>query len=210
MRKLNLIGRRFGKLTVVEQDGKDNSGHTTWKCKCDCGKMTIARGSHLKNGDIQSCGCIGKEELIARSTKHGLEHTRLYRIWQGMLIRCYNPKANRYSRYGGRGIIVCDEWRNDLKAFCDWAYSNGYKDNLTLERKDNNGPYSPENCEWATQKEQMNHTSRSRYVTINGITRTVSQWAEANGIKKSAIYSRLKLGWDIERAVTEPTKKRKE
>lgn len=202
-KKLDLIGERFGRLVVEESAGIDSSGHTTWKCKCDCGNVKIARGSHLKRGYIQSCGCLAIDTLKENSTKHGLEHTRLYRIWHGMLIRCHNPKSNRYHRYGGRGITVCDEWRYNLQAFYDWALANGYRDNLTLDRKDNDGPYSPENCKWSTYKEQLNHTSVNHFVTIDGTTKTVTQWAEENGIKISTVYTRLSRGWSIERAITE-------
>ena len=206
---LNLTDQRFGKLIVEGRAGTDSSGHTTWLCKCECGNTTIARGSHLKRGYIQSCGCLATETLAKRSTKHGLERTRIYRIWNGMMIRCYNPKSNRYNRYGGRGITVCDEWKNDVKAFYDWAMANGYQDHLTIERKDNDGPYSPENCTWATMKEQLNHTSRNHMVTVSGVTKTVTQWVEDNGIAISTVYSRLQRGWTIERAVTEPSKTRK-
>lgn len=207
--KLNLTGERFGRLIVEEQAGKDSSGHSTWLCRCDCGNTKVARGSHLKRGYIQSCGCLVVDTLRKNSTKHGLEKTRIYRIWSGMISRCYNPESNRYHRYGDRGITVCEDWRNDVQSFYDWAMANGYRDDLTIERKDNDGPYSPDNCVWATMKQQQNHTSRNRYVTIDGETKTVSQWAEENGIKKSAVYGRLKSGWPIERAVTEPTKQRK-
>ena len=144
------------------------------------------------------------DTLVKNATKHGLEHTRIYRIWRGMLNRCYNPRSNRYHRYGGRGITVCDEWKNDVKAFYDWALSSGYREELTIERKDNDGPYCPENCTWATVKEQLNHTSRNRFVTVGGITKTVSQWAEETGLTTGIVFGRLKRGWPIEEAVIMP------
>lgn len=207
--KNDLTGKRFGKLVVECRAGKDSSGHSAWRCKCDCGNTKVARGSHLKAGDIQSCGCIVAEQLRGRSTKHGLEHTRLYRIWRGIMARCYNPESNRYHRYGGRGITVCEEWKNDVKAFFDWAVANGYRDDLTIDRKDNDGPYSPDNCRWATQKEQLNHTSRNRNVTINGVTKTVTQWAEINGISIGTVWTRLRRGWDDEKAVTYQSRSKK-
>lgn len=207
MAQLDLTGQRFGKLVVLKKEGKDNSGHSTWLCQCDCGNLKVARGSHLKRGYIQSCGCIVIDSLKARSIKHGLEGTRLYRIWRGMIIRCYNPKSNRYHRYGERGITVCDEWRENPLAFHNWAIKNGYGENLTLDRIDNDGPYNPDNCRWITMKEQLNHKSNNRNVTINGVTKTVAQWADSNGIKIGTIYSRLKRGWDIVDAVTKPVLK---
>lgn len=207
--RLDLSNQRFGKLIVEGRAGKDSSGHSTWNCKCDCGGVTVARGSHLKYGYIQSCGCLVAETLAKQSRTHGLEHTRLYRIWKGMLVRCYNPKSNRYHRYGGRGITVCEDWKNSVTAFYKWAIKNGYRDDLTIERKDNDGPYSPDNCIWVTMKVQLNHTSRSRNVTLNGVTKTLSQWAEETGIKTNVIYGRLNRGWPIERAVTEPLRKGK-
>lgn len=206
-RAMDLTGQRFGRLTVESRAENDRSGHSAWLCRCDCGKTTIARGSHLKEGYIQSCGCIAKERLKERSTKHGLEHTRTYRIWKDMLSRCYNPKNNRYHRYGGRGITVCPEWKDNIQNFHNWAMQNGYRDDLTIDRINNEGPYSPENCRWVTHKEQLNNTSRNRRVTINGITKTVAQWSEETGTNRRTIEYRLDHGWPPEKAVKEPVKR---
>lgn len=206
---MDLSGRRFGKIVVESRSGTDASGHTTWLCKCDCGKTTIVRGSHLKSGNTTSCGCVVAELLREKSTKHGLEHTRIYRIWKDMLSRCYNPKNNRYNRYGKRGITVCEAWKNDLQTFYDWAVTNGYNDNLSIDRIDNDGPYSPENCRWATVKEQMNHTSRNRYITIDGETKTISQWSKITGIRPGTISARLSKGWSEEMAVKKPVQGKK-
>lgn len=207
--RMDLTGQRFGRLVVERYSGNDSSGHSSWICKCDCGNTKEARGSHLKRGYIQSCGCLATDMLRERSTKHGLEHTRLYRIWSGMLKRCYNTKSNRYQRYGGRGITVCQEWRDSIEKFVSWSISNGYRDELTLDRIDNDGPYSPENCRWATMKEQTNHTRRNRLVTIGGVTKTISQWAEEKRINIGTVYSRLKRGWSVERALNDPVKKQR-
>lgn len=137
--------------------------------------------------------------------KHGLRNTRLFRIWNNMKTRCYNPNAEHYDRYGERGIIVCDEWLNDFQAFYDWAMSNGYQENLTLDRKDNDGPYSPNNCRWATQKEQANNTSRCKYITINGETKTAREWCTITGVNYSTALDRIRTcGWSPEKAVTTP------
>ena len=204
---MNLIGERFGRLVVIERAGTDASGHTAWKCKCDCGNEKIARGSHLKVGYIKSCGCLVIDTLRDNSTKHGLEHTRIYRIWQGMRLRCYNEKSNRFHRYGGRGITICDEWKNNIQSFYDWAMSSGYREDLTIDRIDNDKGYSPENCRWVTIKEQMNHTSKNRHMTINGVKKTIAEWAEESGMNYSTLYTRIITnGWSLERALTEPVK----
>ena len=173
--KLDLAGRRFGKLTVIEEVGRTQNGKVIWKCKCDCGGETNAIASNLKNGISKSCGCQRTETLMKRSTTHGGRRTRLYQIWCNMKQRCKNVN---YPDYGGRGIEVCEEWKNSFEAFRDWALANGYRDDLTIERKDVNGDYCPENCTWATRKAQNNNTRNNHFIEYNGQTKTISQWAE--------------------------------
>ena len=210
MKQLNLTGKRLGKLVVIKTAGKTKNGAYLWQCKCDCGNEIIANVGNLKNGHTKSCGCLRVDRCKTNFTKHGLEHTRLYGIWSDMRLRCYDEKNIAYHRYGGRGITICDEWKNDIKAFYDWAMANGYKDSLTIDRIHNDGNYCPENCRWATVKEQASNRRSNILVTHNGKTQTMKEWANEVGIPYKVVWARVqKLGWSAERALTDPVKKGK-
>lgn len=136
--------------------------------------------------------------------KHGLRYTRLYGIWLQIKNRCYNPKTGRYGDYGARGIKVCDEWCNDFKAFYDWAMANGYRDDLSIDRKDVNGNYEPSNCKWATVKEQARNKRNNHILTLNGVSHCLMEWCEITGLSRGCIQNRLKYGWTVEETLTRP------
>lgn len=156
----NLTGVRFGRLTALEICGIDKTGSTKWKCICDCGNTKIVCASSLKKGNTKSCGCLAKEvsRELAKNLpryKHGKRYTKLWYVWQGMKQRCFNSNNKNYKYYGERGITICDEWKNDFNAFYEWAITNGYTDNLTIDRINNDGNYEPSNCRWVTNAEQQ-------------------------------------------------------
>lgn len=203
MKLIDLTKKRFGRLEVIEKCGRKNT-KVLWRCKCDCGNEVIVRGIDLRNGATHSCGCLQRELLGKRSTRHGMRQTRIYNIWGLMVSRCTNPNTPCYNRYGGRGIEVCPEWRESFRAFYEWSMLNGYEENLTIDRINNDEGYSPSNCRWVTMKVQANNTSRNHALTFNGQTHTLAEWAALIGIHRNTLTSRIVRGWDTERAITTP------
>lgn len=177
----DLTGNRYGRLLVIER-APNRGRYVSWHCQCDCGNDVIGYASNLASGAAQSCGCLNREISVANNTRHGKEPRRIYSTWVSMKGRCSNPKVACYDRYGGRGISVCDEWK-EFKPFRDWALSNGYSDGLTIDRIDNDGNYEPSNCRWATLKEQARNRRSSRPVVRSDGLRfsTIISAAEASG-----------------------------
>ena len=205
-----MIGKRFGRLFVIARvaDHYYPSGRhdACYSCDCDCGNNVNVLGIHLRSGHTISCGCFRVETSRDIMTVHGKTNTRLHTIWKNIHARCLNANNNDYPNYGGRGITICDEWKNNFISFEDWAISHGYNDCLSLDRIDVNGNYEPANCRWVTQKVQCNNTRSNIYVTIDNKTNTLKQWCELFQLNYGTIVSRVSRGWDPVKALTTPVR----
>lgn len=202
---------RFGRLTVVPGVKKKIDGKYHYLCKCDCGNEIYVLKQRLINGQTKSCGCFNRECTALRSTTHGMTNSRIYRIWRGMISRCECPgDGMNYIKYGTRGISVCEEWHK-FELFYEWAKNSGYSNDLSIERIDNNGNYCPENCRWATNKEQANNRRNSLWIEFNGEIKTLAQWAEEYHVPYKTLYYRyIYMKWDIKKALTQPIQKKNE
>lgn len=207
MPKFNdLAGRRFGRLIVLQRSENTPYGQATWLCRCDCGNEKIIVGNSLSRGITQSCGCLHNERSKEIHTKHGMCGTRIHDIWVAMRQRCSNRKQSSNKHYIEGNIQVCEEWQS-FEPFYEWAIANGYRDDLTIDRINNDKGYSPDNCRWATRKAQNNNRRNNHKLTHNGETLTISQWGERTGLDEALIRDRIvKLGWSAEKALT--TKKK--
>lgn len=193
----DLTGQKFGYLLVLERV-KNRNNRVWWKCLCDCGNLKEVASSRLVNGNTISCGCQQFVNFKKSRITHNLSNTKLYKVWHHMKERCYLKTDKRYKNYGGRGIKICDEWKNDFINFYNWAINNGYQENLTIDRINVNGNYTPLNCRWVTWKEQANNTTRNHYIEYNGEKHTISEWADLLNISSKTLQIRLKRGWSIE------------
>lgn len=192
-KSIDLSGQRYGALVVIERAGTDDKNRQPlWLCECDCGNKTIVRSNGLRSGNTKSCGCGSgfQQKQKNPSYKNGKSKTRLYSIWSAMKTRCYNTRAASYKNYGGRGISVCEEWKNNFSVFYEWSIQNGYKDDLSIDRIDVNGNYHPENCRWATSKQQSCNTRRNIFITIEGETHLLLEWADISGINHYTMLNR--------------------
>ncbi len=194
----DVTGRRFGRLVAIRY-----AGASKWLCRCDCGTEISAETRNLNTGNTTSCGCFQRENAAQVARTHGMTDAPEYNLWWAMLARCYNPKTERYPCYGGRGIIVCDRWRNSFDAFyADMGPRPSHRHQI--ERDDNDGPYSPDNCRWATRLEQANNTRANTYLTVDGLRMSMADWARKTHIPSGTISSRLRRGWTVTDAVSTP------
>lgn len=197
----DLTGNRYGNL-VVSKLHPTTRGDAYFECICDCGNTKVIRGQELKSGKATNCGCLRKK-VVPKNKTHGMSKTRLFKIWVGMRQRCENHNNHKYEIYGGRGIKVCNEWKEFIP-FMEWAYSNGYKDNLTIDRIDPDGNYEPENCRWANANQQARNTRQTVFLTYNEETKSAAEWSEITGIKLDTITRRKRDGWTDEKCLTVP------
>ena len=204
---VDLTGQKFGNLTAIEYIGYEHR-KPKWKCLCDCGNYTEVYSYNLINGRTTSCGCLKAGSGFVKY-KHGLYRDRIYSIYHAMKQRCFNKNCNQYKNYGARGITICDEWlgENGFVNFSNWAFENGYADDLSIDRIDNNGNYCPDNCRWTDAITQANNTRRNREITYNEETHTYAEWERIldNGVSQTDISARInELHWDAEKALLTP------
>jgi len=192
MKVIDINNHVFNGVKVVSRHGLAN-GKATWECLCPCGEIFIALGTTLRNGKTKGCRSCNKSRVISAITKHGYSGTREYHSYNSMKERCYNPKNKRFSRYGGRGIKVCDKWLNSFSAFiADMGDMPG--NNYTLERLNFDLDYCPENCVWATKEQQANNRSNNHFITIDGKTMTLTAWSRKTNIHRSVLLRRIRRG----------------
>lgn len=213
---VSLVGERFERLEVVEIVDRNKYG-IIYKCKCDCGEEVEVVASRLRAGKMKSCGCYRRDRMIVDNPAQkdtpkrkiqqgaiGESHTRLYSIFSGMKKRCYNTNSQFYKNYGGRGIEICDEWLSDYQNFKKWAWENGYSDELSIERVNVNGNYEPSNCTWIDMRLQAKNRTNVAAIEYNGKTYTIRDLAKEVGIKEHTLAARLRVGWDLEEAISTP------
>lgn len=208
-RQRDISKQTFNKLTAVNFEYRDDKMRHYWRFRCECGRELIIRKGSVTSGNTKMCKECANIQLSKNKTTHGMSKTRIYKEWAGMIQRCTNPKNTSYERYGAKGVTVCDEWLDDFMNFYNWAMANGYRDDLTIDRIDNEKGYSPDNCRWATEKEQAYNKKSNRNLTYKGKTMTMAEWAKVIGISSSSLFGRMKRGWSVEKALSTPPIKEK-
>ena len=194
----DLTDKRFGRLLVKGVSKKVQSGKREryyWKCICDCGKEKDVRTDCLTSGYVQSCGCLKKEQDRVNLTKfhrHKLSNTNLWHVYYGILHRCYNESDTHYQNYGGRGITVCDEWKDSFDEFVKWAFENGYKEGLQIDRENNNGNYEPSNCRWVDVKANCRNRGSNVLVEYEGNLVTIVELSEILGKPYKTVYAKYR------------------
>lgn len=201
-----MIGRKFGRWSVISRSDVRTPEDTKWNCLCECGQLGAVAGKSLRVGNSQSCGCLALERRSANATTHGKSKTSEYKSWLKMRERCLDPECPAYPDYGARGIRICDRWLDPTNFLDDMGPkpTRGH----TLERKDNSKGYQPDNCKWADRFEQANNKRNNRLITVNGASKTAPQWARLSGLSAKTIEARLKYGWTEEDAVLMPNSAR--
>lgn len=193
----DITGQKFGRLTVIKISHKNKQRKYKWLCKCECGNFLKVWGGNLKNGHTKSCGCLQQENRGQANITHGMRKTLEYNVWATMKDRCFNKNAPNYKIYGKRGITICKRWEKFENFFTDMGKR---PKGMSIDRINNNGNYEPENCQWATQKEQCRNTRKNRMLTFQGKTLCMAEWAERLGINYKCLWKRLNTGWSVERA----------
>lgn len=199
MEDSEVIGKTFGRWFVICRNGNSKNKSKQYLCRCVCGKEKNVIGVHLLDGKSTSCGCYSKEQSRKRRLKHGKTKTRLFNIWQGLKNRCYLKSDKHYQWYGARGISVCSIWQNDFESFYNWALENGYADNLTIDRINNDGNYEPSNCRWVDHKTQCRNRRTNVLITIDGQTKTLIEWCEIKNMNYRLVWNRYRRGVSVER-----------
>ena len=207
-RRIDLEGKRFGRLRVVKQVGISRQNRSIlWECVCDCGNIKITDTSHLNSGVTRSCGCLFKEVVSNLKFKHGGTKTREYYVWQGMKHRCFNQNDKEYKNYGGRGITVCDRWRNSFENFLHDM--GNVPRGMSIERINNEKNYSPENCKWATRKEQANNKRNNVKLKFGGASYGINDVAELTNINRKCIENRVYQGWTTPEVIFTPYRRKR-
>ena len=204
---MNLKGKRYGKLVVLERAPNGSGGMTRWMCLCDCGNKKEVMAKHLKSGAISDCGCERSKRMTQRNLKHGDSGTKLYNTWCHMRSRCNNPNGIDYPDYGGRGIRVCDEWENSYEAFREWALKSGYQETkkISIDRINVNGDYEPENCRWVDDYTQANNKRDNHYIEYHGERMTLAEAVrKSKTVRYDTAKARIYKGWNPEEAIDTP------
>jgi hypothetical protein len=202
---IDLTGHTYARLTVLSQAPR-KKGRIVWQCQCSCGVIVVVAGGNLRSGTTRSCGCYQKERVSTSNRRHGKSRTTEYNIWCGMIQRCSDPRHEAFKNYGGRGITVCAAWRESFEQF---LADMGPRPTLkhTLDRKENNGPYSKENCRWTTRMMQANNKRGNKFLLYQGRKQTINLWAHEFHLQPATLWARLFIyKWSIERALTSPVR----
>jgi hypothetical protein len=197
---LDIVRNRYNRLLVMEEAGRNKRGNKTWRCVCDCGNEVIISSSDLRHNHTQSCGCLQRNRVRETCVTHGQTKTLLYSRWGRSIQRCTNSNFIYYQNYGGRGIGICEEWR-DFEKFKEWAEGSGFQPHLSIERIDNDKGYFPDNCKWVTRKEQGANKRNNHWMTLMGETKTLAQWSRQLSLCQTTIRRRLKRGLSDEEAL---------